>query len=242
MTDPAALGFLKPEKYAAVERERRWLCAALPDLPVIRAEAIEDLYVDDSRLRLRRATPIGGGAPILRLSKKADLAPDRRLITTLYLSPAEYALFEGLPGRMMRKTRRYYAADGATLSVDAFGGALAGLFLAEAEFDDDTAMAAFPHPAFAVREVTADPGYTGGERQGGDPGRRKVTGHDVRSEDQADADVRGRFHRRRRRSETPRGRRGGLRASGRGDGREAGDVGAVDHRLRRLSLPARQRA
>ena len=46
--DPAALGFLKPEKYAAVERERRWLCAGLPDLPVLRAEAIEDLYVDGS--------------------------------------------------------------------------------------------------------------------------------------------------------------------------------------------------
>ena len=163
MTDPAALGFLKPEKYAAVERERRWLCHGLPDLPVARAEAIEDLYVDGSRLRLRRATPVGGGEPILRLSKKADLAPDRRLITTLYLSPAEYALFAGLPGRMLRKTRHYYGAEGATLSVDRFEGALAGLFLAEAEFADDAAMAAFPDPGFAVREVTGDPRYTGGE-------------------------------------------------------------------------------
>ncbi|TAJ56084.1 hypothetical protein [Brevundimonas sp.] len=160
--DPAALGFLKPEKYAAVERERRWLCAALPDLPVLRAEDIEDLYVDGSRLRLRRATPVGGGEPILRLSKKADLAPDRRLITTIYLTGAEYALFEGLPGRLMRKTRHYYAAAGATLSVDRFEGALAGLFLAEAEFGDDAAMAAFPDPAFALREVTDDPRYTGG--------------------------------------------------------------------------------
>lgn len=160
--DPAALGFLKPEKYAAVERERRWLCAALPELPVLRAEDIEDLYVDGSRLRLRRATPVGGGEPILRLSKKADLAPDRRLITTLYLSPEEYALFEGLPGRPMRKTRHYFAAEGVTLSVDRFEGALAGLFLAEAEFGDDAAMAAFPDPAFALREVTDDPRYTGG--------------------------------------------------------------------------------
>lgn len=162
MTDAAALGFLKPEKYAAVERERRWLSHGLPDLPVIRAEAIEDIYIDNSRLRLRRATPVGGGESILRLSKKADLTPDRRLITTLYLSPAEYALFEGLPGRSMRKTRHYYAADGVTLSVDRFEGPLTGLFLAEAEFADDAAMAAFPDPAFAVREVTDDPRYTGG--------------------------------------------------------------------------------
>lgn len=163
MTTPAALGFLKPEKYAAVERERRWLCAALPDLPVVRAEAIRDLYVEGSQLRLREARPVGGGSAILRLSKKADLAPERRLITTLYLSEAEYALFAGLPGRGLEKTRHYYVADGATLSVDRFEGALAGLFLVEAEFADDAAMAAFPHPAFAVREVTDDPRYTGGE-------------------------------------------------------------------------------
>ena len=163
MTDAAALGFLKPEKYAAVERERRWLCAGLPDLPVLRAEAIEDLYVEGSRLRLRRATPVGGGAAILRLSKKADLAPERRLITTLYLTEAEYALFEDLPGRVLRKTRHYYAAGDVTLSVDRFEGALAGLFLAEAEFADDAAMAAYSDPAFAVCEVTDDLRYTGGE-------------------------------------------------------------------------------
>jgi len=161
--DPAALGFLKPEKYAAVERERRWLCRGLPDLPVLRAEAIRDLYVEETRLRLREARPVGGGEAILRLSKKADLAPDRRLITTLYLTPAEYALFTGLPGRVLEKTRHYYAAEGATLSVDRFEGALGGLFLAEAEFADDAAMAAFPTPVFAVREVTDDPRYTGGE-------------------------------------------------------------------------------
>ena len=166
MSSPAALGFLKPDKYAAVERERRWLCRGVPDLPVLRAEAIRDLYVEGSQLRLRRATPVGGGPAILRLSKKADLAPERRLITTLYLTEAEYALFADLPGRVLEKTRRYYAAEGATLSVDRFEGALAGLFLAEAEFGDDAAMAAFPDPVFAMREVTADPRYTGGELVG----------------------------------------------------------------------------
>jgi hypothetical protein len=159
----ATLGFRKPEKYAAVERERRWLCRSLPDLPVIRAEAISDLYVENSHLRLREARPVGGGEPILRLSKKGDLAPDRRLISTLYLTPAEFALFAHLPGRRLDKVRHYYAADAATLSVDRFEGALAGLFLAEAEFADDAAMSAFPHPAFALREVTDDPRYTGGE-------------------------------------------------------------------------------
>jgi CYTH domain-containing protein len=162
VTDPAALGFLKPEKYAAVERERRWLCRGLPDWPVLRAEVISDLYVEGSHLRLREARPAGGGEPILRLSKKADLSPDTRLITTIYLTPAEYALFAGLPGRRLVKTRHYYEAGAATLSVDRFEGPLAGLFLAEAEFADDAAMAAYANPVFAIREVTIDDRYTGG--------------------------------------------------------------------------------
>ena len=63
----------------------------------------------------------------------------------------------------MRKTWRYYAVGEAILSVDRFERPRAGLFLAEAEFAEDAAMAAFPHPVFALREVTADPRYTGGE-------------------------------------------------------------------------------
>ena len=47
------------------------------------------------------------------------------------------------------------------MSVDAFQGALAGLVLAEAEFDTPEALARFPMPNFAVREVTDDPRYTG---------------------------------------------------------------------------------
>jgi hypothetical protein len=50
------LGFPKL-KYAYVERERRWLCARLPDVDVVSADAITDLYIDGSRLRLREARP-----------------------------------------------------------------------------------------------------------------------------------------------------------------------------------------
>ena len=48
------------------------------------------------------------------------------------------------------------------VSVDRFDGPLAGLILAEAEFETAAALAAFPHPDFAVREVTDDPRYGGG--------------------------------------------------------------------------------
>jgi CYTH domain-containing protein len=53
--------------------------------------------------------------------------------------------------------------DGVMLCVDVFEGALAGLVMAEAEFDGAEAMAAYPMPDFAWREVTDDIRYTGGE-------------------------------------------------------------------------------
>jgi hypothetical protein len=154
----AALGFPKL-KYVSVERERRWLCAALPDEAVVSVEAITDLYVDGTRLRLREARPLDGGEPLRRLTKKGDVRPDLRLITSIYLSEAEFALFRELPGRTLRKTRHQLAGG---LSFDVFEGALAGLVLTEKEFDSDEAMAAFTQPYYADREVTDDVRYGGG--------------------------------------------------------------------------------
>ncbi len=60
-----ALGFPKPQ-YMSVERERRWVCREVPRERVLQTEAITDLYVTGTRLRLREARPIDGGAPIFR--------------------------------------------------------------------------------------------------------------------------------------------------------------------------------
>ncbi|MDB5444113.1 MAG: hypothetical protein JWP73_2489 [Phenylobacterium sp.] len=157
-----ALGFQKL-KYAVVERERRWLCRDVPQDRVLSAEAITDLYVAGTRLRLREAVPLDGGPPQRRIARKADVDARTRLITSIYLSEVEFALLADLPGARLRKTRHHLAAvAGVSISVDRFEGPLAGLVLAEAEFDSAAAMAAFPTPDFAVREVTDDPRYSGG--------------------------------------------------------------------------------
>lgn len=161
-TAAAALGFPKL-KYAWVERERRWLCREIPMDRVIGAETIVDLYVTGTRLRLREATALDGGPPMRRLTRKADVDAATRLLTSIYLAPEEFALLSGLPGQRLRKTRHRLAPqDGVTVSVDRFEGPLEGLILAEAEFETPEALAAFPMPDFAVREVTDDPRYTGG--------------------------------------------------------------------------------
>ena len=158
----AALGFPKPH-YTLVERERRWLCREAPRSLVVQTEAITDLYVTDSRLRLREARPIDGGAPRLRFSRKADVDARTRLITSIYLPEEEFAvLARSLPGVRLKKLRhRLREQAGITIAIDEFQGDLEGLLLAEAEFDTEERLAAFPMPDFALREVTDDPRYTG---------------------------------------------------------------------------------
>lgn len=158
-----ALGWPK-SKYAWVERERRWLCRAVPMERVTHSETFRDLYITDTQLRLRSATQLDGSAPMLRLGRKADVSPAIRLITSIYLSSREFSLLSALPGRTLLKTRHHLGKiDGADVSVDEFRGPLSGLIMAEAEFESVSAMTEYAMPDFAFEEVTDDIRYTGGE-------------------------------------------------------------------------------
>jgi CYTH domain-containing protein len=159
----ASLGFLKP-RYTAVERERRWLCRYAPHERVVETVEITDVYITGTRMRLRAARPLAGGAPMLRLTRKADVDARTRLITSIYLPAEEFAvLAASLTGHRIVKLRhRLQPSDGVTIGVDEFQGNLGGLILAEAEFDNDEQLAGFPHPDFAIREVTDDGRYAGG--------------------------------------------------------------------------------
>jgi len=157
------LGFPQSQ-YRSVERERRWLCSRVQHERIMQTEAITDLYVTGSRLRLREARPIDGGAPRLRFSRKADIDAYTRLITSIYLPEEEFAvLATSLPGVRIKKLRhRLQPLPSAVMSVDELQGDLNGLIMAEAEFETAALLAAFPMPDFAVREVTDDFRFTGG--------------------------------------------------------------------------------
>jgi CYTH domain-containing protein len=158
-----ALGWPK-SKYAWVERERRWLCHELPRHRVLRSELITDLYVTGTQLRLREAVPLGGGKSMRRLGRKADVEPSVRLLTSIYLSDKEFELLTSLPGKVLVKTRHYVGTvNGVEISVDEFADDLAGLIMAEAEFDTMEALLAFQMPEFAFLEVTDDLRYSGGQ-------------------------------------------------------------------------------
>jgi CYTH domain-containing protein len=159
----AALGFPRPQ-YTAVERERRWLCREVPHALIRQSLTVTDVYVTGTQLRLREMRPVGGGAGLLRLSRKADVDAQTRLITSIYLPEGEFAVLANtLKGARLTKIRhRLHAPPGVLMSVDEFQGDLAGLILVEAEFKTTGELSAFPMPDFATREVTDEPQYTGG--------------------------------------------------------------------------------
>jgi adenylate cyclase len=76
----------------------------------------------------------------------------------------ERELFERLwpltDGRRVEK-RRYVipGGDGTTIEVDVYEGPLAGLVVAEVEFEGDERADAFEPPSWFAREVTDDPGF-----------------------------------------------------------------------------------
>jgi adenylate cyclase len=63
-------------------------------------------------------------------------------------------------GRRIEKTRyEIPAGDGLTIELDVYDGALAGLVVAEIEFDSEDAADAFSEPDWLGREVTEDSRY-----------------------------------------------------------------------------------
>ena len=84
-------------------------------------------------------------------------------MTTIYLSKGEFSLLCRLPGERIDKTRHtVIGSDGVALTLDEFGGALAGLLLAEVEFASDIEMEVYCAPDFVGLEVTGDRRFTGG--------------------------------------------------------------------------------
>lgn len=137
-------------KYAHLEDEQRYVVGALPD-GVSAPRLIEDRYLHDSRLRLRRVTD--EDATTLKLGHKVRLDPSRPSAvwhTTCYLDDAEFALLGTLPAWVLAK-RRWALGAG---SADQFLGALEGLVLLEGDRPF--------HPGIQAVEVTGDERFCGG--------------------------------------------------------------------------------
>lgn len=134
-------------RFARRELERRFLLDALPPGRPAAVTAVSDRYIHGTRLRLRRMT--GDGASVYKLTQKAD-----GYLTTIYLDTAEHAVFAALPADTLEKTRLSFPP----LVVDVIAP---DLLVAEVEFGDEEAMAAYHPPPFVGREITGDAALTG---------------------------------------------------------------------------------
>ncbi|HLH03176.1 MAG TPA: hypothetical protein VKX25_10425 [Bryobacteraceae bacterium] len=148
-------------KYARIERERRFLVAQLPCPKTAHpTRRIIDRYIEQTRLRLRRQVD-SAGATTFKLTQKIPAqasGAQQGLITTMYLDAGEYRIFARLPAKEIRKTRYSVPPFG----IDVFEGPIAGLILAEAEFESPAEAESLVIPPFIVCEVSDDIRFTGG--------------------------------------------------------------------------------
>jgi CYTH domain-containing protein len=153
---------IREGKYARVERERRFLLAGPPSPSAVTgSRRITDRYLPGTRLRLRRVDYRDSGACEFKFTQKVPARLPgfvQGLITSIYLSTAEYDLLTSLPASVLSKTR----LSVPPLSVDVFDPPLHGLVMADAEFSTDREAQSFLPPPTAVAEVTDDPRFTGG--------------------------------------------------------------------------------
>ena len=150
-------------KYAREENERRFL---LPEAPasaqVLLVRDIEDWYIRDSTLRLRKVTT--GTDTVYKFGQKVRRAADdpaRLWLTNLYITEDEYRLLRELPGALVRKQRSLAVVGRHRVGIDRFAGDLNGLVLAESALDapDPGGLAT---ALGAVADVTHENRFSGG--------------------------------------------------------------------------------
>lgn len=157
---------IEETKYTRVEYERRFLVSPHADWKSAvepHSKTFEDKYLHGTRLRLRRLTDSDTGRCLLKLNKKSESpSPYFQTVSRILLSPEEYELLSGLEGDPLKKVRYYCRYLGRVFSIDVFEGELEGLVLCETEAESLEELMSVQPPAYARREVTEDPFFTGG--------------------------------------------------------------------------------
>ncbi len=149
-------------KYAVVERERRYLVAAVPE-GVTSTVEILDRYVVGTRLRLREVRDADGHLT-RKLGHKERLGsgPAEVACTNVYLDEDEWQVLLGLPARVLGKKRHIIDRDGMRIAVDEHED---GTLVAEID-DADQNSTVVPEWLDVVRDVSEDEAWTGARLAG----------------------------------------------------------------------------
>lgn len=139
-------------KYSELEIERRWLVHddKLPDLSELKVKVLTDLYITDSRLRLRKEES-GNGAKYKLCNKYGKTSKICEPITNIYLSSIEYGTLSKMEGIEVIRRRYYFPYNGVEMSINVGKGIPTIL---EAEFKTEAEALAFIPPEFSANEVS----------------------------------------------------------------------------------------
>ncbi|MHB8690383.1 MAG: CYTH domain-containing protein [Solirubrobacteraceae bacterium] len=142
-----------------MEIERKFLVSELPpDVSRALPAQIEQGYLvigpDGSEARVRRTD----GAATLTVKSGGGLS---RHEAEIELSDQQFeTLWPATESRRVVKTRyRLEGGDDLTIELDVYTGSLEGLLVAEVEFPNEAAAAAFAPPPWFATEVTEDDAY-----------------------------------------------------------------------------------
>jgi len=151
--------------YTRIEYERRFLVkpnSGWEKSVKSYSKLFEDIYLSNTRLRLRMLTDSDSDRRIIKLTKKAvSESPYFRTISRILLSQDEYNVLSRLDGKHIVKVRHYCDYRSRVFSIDVFQGELHGLILSEVESDGIDDLMSVEAPAFAAIEVTEDPFFDG---------------------------------------------------------------------------------
>lgn len=154
-------------KYAKEEQERKFLLSSNPIRNTYhKKKVIEDKYLVDTQLRLRRT--MEDGIVEYKLTKKILLEKGDDLsinhwVSTVYLSESEYRLLLKLEGYSLKKVRYYLELeDGRWVGIDEIKLDTGMIWIAEVEFDAE-ASKVITLPFEIEKEVTFDERYNGNE-------------------------------------------------------------------------------
>lgn len=144
-------------KYAVVERERRFLVAAIPE-GVVGTKEISDRYLVGTRLRLREVRE-ADGTVVRKVGHKVRLGegPAEVACTNFYLNDREWIVLQGIPAQVLRKTRHVVQRDGWTVAIDEYQD---GTLVAEID-DGDRPTHVVPAWLDVLEDVSDDERWTG---------------------------------------------------------------------------------
>lgn len=142
---------------SGIEIERKFLLDALPPaIRAIRAMPIRQGYLaldGDTEVRVRLTSQT---AVLTIKSGRGEVRTEEEVTLDARQGEALWLLTDR---RRIEKTRRRVPCGDVEIEVDEYGGALAGLLVAEVEFDDEAASQRFEPPAWFGSELTGDERY-----------------------------------------------------------------------------------